>query len=293
MLGIKWYKEQGIKNPLRRLTYTIIGIFIFIPAFTIIFILVNMAIQGWNPDNTYYFGVRPTLIVTDSMEPVIQVNSLVLIEDVEFKEVNAGDIIRYNSPQLGYSIVHRVVAVADDCLYTQGDNNPTLDRWPVYPDMLNGRVVEIDNNIAPYISLIIGEFDIGNIGLSIARMAAGFLGIALGITFILLGCYYSFEIITINYYWRRKKHSMINSLSWMDERQTTDRYLDLVDRYTLKYNQSNIFKRIVLALKLRKLYDVMCTEEKHVKRVLKYTKKLEKSIGNIANTEDTDYEDTE
>lgn len=275
---LRWYREQGIKNPLRRLTYTSVTIFALVPCLLLLLLFLNSASQGFQYNNIYFFGVRPTLIITDSMEPTIMTNAIVIVEDIEFDDVEVGDIVRYNSPQMGYSIVHRVVSRSETQLFTKGDNNPTIDKWPVDETMLNGKVTQINNDVAEVLSFIFGRFDLDNIGASLARAFIGLVVLAISITALILFIYYIFEYITIHVYWCKKYDKMEHSKDWLDTRINRPKFDLLMENYREAYKESNILGKIVLRLKLRKFYDVMCTEESKAKRTVKFANKLEKYI---------------
>ena len=190
-------KQLYKHNPLRFITYTTVGAVAAVPIVALLCIAILFVQNNFNLNTLYFDGVRPTIIITDSMEPTIMVNSIVMVEDVQFDDIELDDIIRYNSSR-GFSIVHRVVASGDGFLITKGDNNSAVDSEKVTPDMLNGRVVSINDKYIPLITLIIGRFEIGHFRQGIIRMALGFVGAALVVTALALLLYYIFEFITIN-----------------------------------------------------------------------------------------------
>ena len=269
----KWYKH----NPLRFITYTTVGAVAAVPAVVLLFIFINLAKNDFNLNSMYFDGVRPTIIITNSMEPTIEVNSVITVENVEFDDIELEDIVRYNSKR-GFSIVHRVVAIGDGFLVTKGDNNEAVDSEKVTADMLNGRVVSIHNGASPFITLVFGRFQMGHFGKSIARMAIGMVGTALVVAAVLLLLYYIFEIITINLYWYKKRDKMNDSIDWLDTRTTREIYNSFIDRYQYTMKHGSLGKKILLILAFRKYYDVMCTEEKHAKRAKKYREWTEKLL---------------
>ncbi|MDD2434738.1 MAG: signal peptidase I [Bacilli bacterium] len=88
------------------------------------------------------FGVKPSVILTKSMEPSIKPGDLIIIQPININEIKAGDIIQYKTND--YHVVHRVVRVLKDndsiLLVTKGDNNLSIDQLPVKEDQLLGKM---------------------------------------------------------------------------------------------------------------------------------------------------------
>lgn len=105
-------------------------------------------------------GHRLVLVVSGSMEPTISVNSLSKMEVCQFEDINIGDIIMYKIPG-NIDIAHRVIdkfsTDTEDYIITKGDNNKYQDNIFVTPDMVKGRIIEIYNWTAPFVSLIMAE----------------------------------------------------------------------------------------------------------------------------------------
>ena len=90
---------------------------------------------------------------TPSMRPTLEIGDLVVVQAVPYSSVKIGDVIVFAEPAPGGGcldivIVHRVVNITSEGLYTQGDNrftNPRPDEplsWPpVPPECLKGMVV--------------------------------------------------------------------------------------------------------------------------------------------------------
>ena len=90
------------------------------------------------------FGVRPLIVVSGSMEPVLPVGSLVVTEAVTADEVAVGDVVGYwtGNRFIGINpiILHRVIAMAEEGYLLKGDNNETADPV-VAPEQIIYRVV--------------------------------------------------------------------------------------------------------------------------------------------------------
>jgi signal peptidase I len=103
---------------------------------------------------------------TGSMTPTIDIGDLVVVHAVPYSDIQVGDVIVYSPPIatggcLNLDIVHRVVNITSEGLYTQGDNrftNPVPDEpleWPpVTPECVKGMVVVA----LPFLGLISEAF---------------------------------------------------------------------------------------------------------------------------------------
>lgn len=109
----------------------------------------------------YLFGMRPYIVVSSSMEPVIHVGSLAYIQEKDTwlsdifetnKEVRAGTIVAYHLRngstvehlgQIAESstdiVTHRVIGVNHDGTYTvKGDANRIADQNPIDKEQIIG-----------------------------------------------------------------------------------------------------------------------------------------------------------
>ena len=88
-----------------------------------------------------YMGYEVFEVVSESMEPALPVNSMVLVKPCDWKEVEAGDIIAYRGGDT--VVVHRVVQnrVVEGEFITKGDANEQQDIAPVPYSALAGKVV--------------------------------------------------------------------------------------------------------------------------------------------------------
>ncbi|GGG21569.1 signal peptidase I [Paenibacillus abyssi] len=100
----------------------------------------------------FQFATPPFAAVPSrSMEPVLHIGTLILVEKADVRQLGEGDIVvvevpglvqeRYNYPSL---IVHRIVRVdRNDSTTTyriKGDNNPAEDPFTVLPEHIQGAV---------------------------------------------------------------------------------------------------------------------------------------------------------
>jgi signal peptidase len=109
---------------------------------------------GNNSNDSYIFGLKPYIITSGSMAPELEVNSLVLIAETNYDEVQVGDIISYRSGSYDLPICHRVIDKTDDGLITQGDNVSIPDGEAVTADMVRGKLIWHTNLLAGYITFV-------------------------------------------------------------------------------------------------------------------------------------------
>lgn len=107
------------------------------------------------------FGYAAFRVMTGSMEPTIETDSLILVREIEPSEVAVDDIISFyfkDSTFGGTVNTHRVVAVeadGDDWLYTtKGDANAIADPSPVPSGKLIGKVVFVSHPLGVLIRLL-------------------------------------------------------------------------------------------------------------------------------------------
>lgn len=82
-------------------------------------------------------------VVSCSMHPQLQVGDILLVEGVEFEQIEKGQIIVYSTPEMDIPVVHRVIETGPGHLETKGDNNPDqLDfEKNVTPAQVHGTVL--------------------------------------------------------------------------------------------------------------------------------------------------------
>ena len=87
-------------------------------------------------------GLRPDVVITDSMEPNIPVKSLVIVAPVSWDDIQVGDHISYYRNESGQLVnyIHRVSAKGNDYLVMVGENpNTAFLRHVVSKDSVQGR----------------------------------------------------------------------------------------------------------------------------------------------------------
>lgn len=271
---MKLLKRLYRKDPLRFITYvTVISVISILLIMTLIFIS-YLKESNYDINKLYYDGTRKTIIVTGSMEPIIKVNGIVTIEQVDFDDVELGDIIRFNNTDLGYSVCHRVVGIGQGFLITKGDNNKSIDSFKVTREVFNGRVTDIDNNYADILSLIFGRVDIENWSGSLVRIFLGFVGLAITVGILIIFIYWIFDIQIIKLFALNKQNELQESLEWLDNRTNKNEMNDIINNYRDTRKNVGIVNKIILDILFRTFYDASDTEKKKALKTLRYKKLL-------------------
>lgn len=91
------------------------------------------------------FGYKPFIVLSGSMQPNIMVGDLVLVKNVDAKELKVNDVIAFRD---GDKIVttHRIVdtdtSTGEKCFVTKGDSNNTKDEKLVCKNKIEGKMVK-------------------------------------------------------------------------------------------------------------------------------------------------------
>lgn len=133
--------EKGKKREFNR-TSNIISIIlsiIFIPIILLNIVIIMKACT--QPDHIPgAFGIKPVIVMSSSMSPVFENNSLAFIKEVDTESLKAGDIICYLAGSS--AITHRIEQVITENgqtrYITKGDANNSADRLSVLPEQVEG-----------------------------------------------------------------------------------------------------------------------------------------------------------
>ena len=132
-------KNQVKRSLIKKLT-SIAGVVVCMVLAPILIMNLTIVIKSYiNPDKVPdFFGIKPFVVVTGSMEPVIDGGDLVFTKTVDPAKLKANDIISFKS---GNSVItHRIAELTKKngapVFITQGDANNTKDEDLVaYPQI--------------------------------------------------------------------------------------------------------------------------------------------------------------
>jgi len=124
-------EKKGSKAPL------IVGIVLCAILIPILIVNCALIISGFtNPDRPpSLFGMTPMIVLTDSMEPLIDKGDIIISKSVDPDDIQVGDVISFVDPGSSTNAIltHRVIAIDDDnedgirYATTAGDNNTIRD----------------------------------------------------------------------------------------------------------------------------------------------------------------------
>lgn len=86
------------------------------------------------------FGSKLYNVPTGSMEPNIHAGSLVVVkEETSYSDIEVGDVIVYKHPYKDMNVIHRVINITEEGIFTKGDANPVEDGICITEDMFIGK----------------------------------------------------------------------------------------------------------------------------------------------------------
>ena len=75
----------------------------------------------------FFIGIKPFVVLTGSMEPVVPTGSLSFINNnIKFEDIKPNDIIAFTMPG-GENVTHRAISIGEDGIQTKGDANAVAD----------------------------------------------------------------------------------------------------------------------------------------------------------------------
>ena len=92
------------------------------------------------------FGpVRPMIVMSRSMEPVLRTGTIIIGRKVDDKTtLQVGDVCTYKPYEESYTVTHRIEGISPDGYVFKGDNNKTCDPAQVVRDQILYRIIYPD-----------------------------------------------------------------------------------------------------------------------------------------------------
>ena len=145
--------------------------------------------SGSKTAQTSVFGYTPTVTLTGSMLPTIQINALSIVKCCDISEARTGDIIVYYSAERDMNIIHRAVEITGEgdsiSIITKGDNNAAADSVPVTKSSFIGIAKVTFNRAAPVVEKLLREDGSGlDQGKLLIGAAAVFLAVLVAVELI-------------------------------------------------------------------------------------------------------------
>ena len=136
-------KEPMGKKVKRIIINILLGLTISLVLFTII------SVFFFNNKDAHFFGYKPYIISSESMEPIYQKHCIVIIKKNTYDQVKEKDLIAFKAEKIGGKpAFHRVIEVTPEGFVTKGDANQLQDEQVVNRDAFLGREVFHTNAIA-------------------------------------------------------------------------------------------------------------------------------------------------
>ena len=124
----------------------VLGVFCTLVILAILLMLVLMGI-----------GIKPYVVMSGSMEPQIQVGSMLLCNTkYEYDDIDVDDVIMYSND--GTMITHRVIEKSQDGLVTKGDANEIADGFIVTAESFRGKVLLSVPKMGYVLTIISGRY---------------------------------------------------------------------------------------------------------------------------------------
>lgn len=216
------------------------------------------------------FKYKPVIVVSGSMLPSIQINSINIVKICSTNEVSIGDVIMYKATN-GMMIVHRVMEIHETngeySFITKGDNNDEADPWEVEEKQVRGKIVYTCNSVAPLLTDILpsnGEVN------AVAMLRA--------IAMIVI-------IVSVISVWIQYTASAIKSIYWVTI--GNDKFRRAIEKYTKDIDKASklqlgetlynipesaqIHTRILIGLRRLYVYHSMKWVSKSVDVISKYS----------------------
>lgn len=99
--------------------------------------------KSLNPDKIPdIMGIKPFIVLTGSMEPIIKAGDLVIVEEIDENELKIDDIIAFRYTKEDVVLIHRIVGIEEyegkTLFTTKGDNNQTEDKLNIEDKNIEG-----------------------------------------------------------------------------------------------------------------------------------------------------------
>lgn len=141
------------RNRNLKVTKIIINIIAIVLLYNIILILISCVNKI---DNISLFGFKAYIITTDSMQPSINKEDVVVVKKEEEDKINVGDVITFN--QNGKVITHRITNIEEQegkkIYTTKGDNNNLEDKEKIDYSVIEGKNILVIPKLGYVINIL-------------------------------------------------------------------------------------------------------------------------------------------
>ena len=134
------YDVEKISNKIKNKKVTK-KIFKYIILISLIILFIINLILSFE-ENTHICGIYMFNIISESMEPTLEIDDVVIVKKCSTKDLKVGDIITFNHE--GRTISHRILKITNEeeiKITTKGDNNDVPDKDEVTASEIYGKVL--------------------------------------------------------------------------------------------------------------------------------------------------------
>ena len=123
------------KNTIKNILFIIFMVIMII----LILFTIKIRLTGGEPS---LLGYRLYVLDNGSMSPTLRIGTLIIVKEIEPKEVESEDIITYHGSEDSI-VTHRVMEIKDEgaTFITKGDANDSEDPMPLNSNRLIGKVI--------------------------------------------------------------------------------------------------------------------------------------------------------
>ncbi|QIK69663.1 signal peptidase I [Erysipelothrix sp. HDW6C] len=134
-----------------------IGSVVFFTVVGIIALFIG-AMMFFPQQMSHFFHFRHYVVISNSMEPVINVNDAVIVQKVEPSSLNVGDIITFkmniDEDEDEEYVTHYIAEIENDKFRTKPNISNSWDRWIVPSEKIEGKVVLVIPKIGALLILM-------------------------------------------------------------------------------------------------------------------------------------------
>ena len=102
--------------------------------FRILYILILIYLLVFIPS---FFGKKPLVVVSGSMQPILKVGGILYYEETNIKDFQKNDILVFELNN--HTISHRIFDIKDGYFVTKGDANTSIDSYEVNYEQVIGK----------------------------------------------------------------------------------------------------------------------------------------------------------
>lgn len=227
----------------------------------------------------FFWGYKPVVIISGSMEPDMKVNGISIVKQVDnIDNIEIGDILMFDTVEEGL-VMHRAVDKDQFGIITKGDNNKFRDNWRVTNDNLRGEVVYINNDIADLVTILFGDLD----NINQKHVLFGIVILVLMVILFCIAVNFMYDYIKVRLFVAKNGSSVItDSLGYHDDRVTRE---DINKLLKLANADLSFINKCILMYYVMKLYNNFREEEKIVIKGRKLYNSADKLALSMLNKE--------